>query len=265
MTDMRERVVLITGASRGQGEAEARLFATAGARVVVCDVLDDEGAKVAASIRGGGGKAEYRHLDVSSEAEWLEMAADLRKMHGGLHVLVNNAGIADRGGRIFDSQMADWDRMIAVNLKGPLLGIRATAPVIRDSGGGAIVNIGSLAGLTGHFAASYAMTKWGLRGLTKTAAMELADWKIRVNAVHPGVIDTPIIKGSDEFVAAMVTSTPLRRIGSPDEIAKVVLFLASDDASFVTGIDIAVDGGLLGLNPYWRVAEEVKAQAESRW
>ena len=262
---MHGKVALITGASRGQGEAEARLFARSGARVVLCDVLDEDGATVAAAIRADGGEAEYRHLDVSSEEGWQETAEHLQDAYGGLHVLVNNAGIADRRGRILESAIADWDRMIAVNLKGPLLGIRAAASLIRDSGGGAIVNIGSLAGLTGHFAASYSVTKWALRGLTKSAAMELADWNIRVNAVHPGLVDTPIIRGSDDFIAAMTASTPLRRIAAPEEIAAVVLFLAGDGASFVNGVDLAVDGGMLALSPYWRVAEDVKSKSESSW
>ena len=140
----------------------------------------------------------------------------------------------------------------------------ATAPLIRDSGGGAIINIGSIAGLTGHFAAAYSVTKWALRGLTKTAAIELADWNVRVNAVHPGLVDTEIVRGSDDFIEAMTASTPLRRMAAPEEVARVVAFLASDDASFVNGIDMVVDGGLSELNPYWRIAEDVKASAE-RW
>lgn len=262
---MRDKVVLITGASRGQGEAEARLFARAGARVVLCDVLDEEGGMVATSIRDEGATAEYRHLDVASEEQWLEVAGHVQEEHGGLHVLVNNAGIANRRGRILEAAVADWDQMIAVNLKGPLLGIRATARLIRDSGGGAIVNTGSLAGLTGHIAAPYSTTKWALRGLTKAAALEFAHWKIRVNAVHPGLVETPIIRGSDDFKAAMEASTPLGRIGTSEEIAAVVLFLASDAASFITGIDVPVDGGLFALNPYWRVAADVQSNAESRW
>ena len=264
MADLTGKVAIVTGASRGQGEAEARLFARSGACVLLGDVLDDEGEAVAAAIRAEGGEARYRRLDVVSEADWKGAIEDARETFGALHVLVNNAGIADRRGRVLDSSLDSWDRMIAVNLKGPLLGIRAAAPVMRDSGGGTIVNIGSVAGLTGHFAASYSVTKWALRGLTKAAAIELADWNVRVNAVHPGLVDTPIVHGSDDFIAAMTASTPQRRIAAPEEVAAVVAFLVSDDASFVNGIDMVVDGGLSELNPYWRVAEDVRARAE-RW
>ena len=162
-----DKTVLITGGARGQGAAEARLFAQNGANVIVADVLDTDGIALAKEL---GEKARYRRLDVTSETDWLNAARFAHETFGGLHVLVNNAGIALRGKNIGATTRQDWDRVLAVNLTGPFLGTRAAAPLIRDSGGGAIVNIGSTAGINGHFAAAYSAAKWGLRGLTKCAA-----------------------------------------------------------------------------------------------
>lgn len=248
------KTALITGASRGQGAAEARRFAASGACVVLADVLDEEGQHVAEEI---GGQARYLHLDVTDREAWTGVMSELEE----LHVLVNNAGINRPTGPVMTTTAEDLDRILAVNLKGPLFGIQSCAPLIRDSGGGAIVNIGSIAGVTGHFAAKYSMSKWALRGLTKSAALELADWNIRVVAVHPGIVDTPIVAGADEFVEAMRRGTPLRRVAEPDELAAVVEFLASDDASFVTGIDVPVDGGMTALGNYFTVVESVKNAA----
>ena len=206
-----DKTVFITGGSRGQGAAEARLFAQAGARVVIADVLDAEGGALVQSIRADGGTADFRHLDVSSEQDWAAAMAFAKSAFGGLHVLVNNAGVSLRGVDLASTSRADWDRVLAVNLTGPFLGIQAAAPVIRDSGGGAIVNIGSTAGINGHFAAAYSASKWGLRGLTKAAAMEYADWNIRVNAVHPSIVPTPMVAGADKFVEAMEHVTALER------------------------------------------------------
>ena len=249
------KVALITGASRGQGEAEARLFAGEGASVVLCDVLDDAGEAVARAIRDDGNSAAYRHLDVTQEADWQAAIDAAIAEFGGLHILVNNAGIGLRKPSMLDISRDDWQRVLDVNLTGPFLGTRAAAPAIRDSGGGAIVNIGSIAGMTGHFATAYSAAKWGIRGLTKSAAMEFAAWNIRVNAVHPGIVETPIIAGSDDFLEAMEWMTPLERAAQPDEIAAVVLFLASDEAAFVTGMDMAVDGGFLDAGAYRKVLQ----------
>jgi 3alpha(or 20beta)-hydroxysteroid dehydrogenase len=255
--NFKNKTVLITGSSRGQGAAEARLFAQAGARVVVADVLDAEGGALVQSIRADGGTADYRHLDVSNEQEWADAVAFAKSAFGGLHVLVNNAGISLRGVDLASTSRTDWDRVLAVNLTGPFLGIRAAAPVIRDSGGGAIVNIGSTAGINGHFAAAYSASKWGLRGLTKAAAMEYADWKIRVNAVHPSIVPTPMVAGADKFVEAMEHVTALERSASLDDVANAVMFLASEEAGYLTGIDLPVDGGFTELGVYrqvWRRA-----------
>jgi NAD(P)-dependent dehydrogenase (short-subunit alcohol dehydrogenase family) len=248
--DFKGKTVLITGGARGQGAAEARLFVQAGANVIAADVLDAEGGALAAAL---GGNARYRHLDVTNESDWLNAMRFAHETFGGLHVLVNNAGIALRGKTIGATTREDWDRVLGVNLTGPFLGTRAAAPLIRDSGGGAIVNIGSTAGINGHFAAAYSAAKWGLRGLTKCAAMEYADWNIRVNAVHPGIVATPMVEGSDTFVEAMTAVTALRRPAQPDDVAQAVLFLASEEAKYLTGIDLPVDGGFTALGVYREV------------
>lgn len=255
------KVALITGAARGQGAAEARLIAEAGASVLLCDVLDADGEATADAIRAAGGAAQYRHLDVASESEWRQSAAFVKAEFGGLNILINNAGIALRGPTLVTTARTDWDRVMAVNLTGPFLGIQACAPLIRDSGGGAIVNTGSTAGLNGHFAAAYSVSKWGVRGLTKAAAMEFADWNIRVNAVHPGVVDTAMVAGSDDFVEAMQHVTALRRSASAEDIARVVLFLVSDDSGYMTGADVPVDGGFTALGVYREVFQRVKEKA----
>jgi len=255
--DFTDKTVFITGASRGQGAAEARLFANAGARVVIADVLEAEGAALAQSIQGAGGKAAFCHLDVSSEDDWRQAMAFTRGTFGSLNVLVNNAGVSLRGVNLEGTARADWDRVLAINLTGPFLGIRAAVPLLREAGGGAIVNIGSTAGINGHFAAAYSASKWGLRGLTKAAAMEYADDNIRVNAVHPSIVPTPMVAGADKFVEAMEHVTALERSASLEDVAEAVMFLASDAAAYLTGIDLPVDGGFTELGVYrqvWRRA-----------
>src|SRR3974390_576361 len=226
------------------------MFASAGARVVVGDVLDAEGAALARAITEAGGTCEYRHLDVTGEQDWRDTVAFTKAKFSGLHVLVNNAGVSLRGVDMIGTTRADWDRVLAVNLTGPFLGIREAAPLMRESGGGAIINIGSTAGINGHFAAAYSASKWGLRGLTKAAAMEYAGWNIRVNAVHPSILRTAMVAGSDSFVEAMEHMTPLKRSATLDDVAHAVMFLARDDSSYLTGIDLPVDGGLTEVGIY---------------
>ena len=247
------KIVLITGASRGQGAAEAKLFAQSGARVIVADVLDEEGERIVAEIRAAKGNADYIHLDVASEADWPRAITFAKEKCGGLHVLVNNAGVALRGKNIGATTREDWDRVLSINLTGPFLGTRAAAPLIRDSGGGSIVNTGSTAGINGHFAAAYSAAKWGLRGLTKCAAMEYAEWGIRVNAVHPGIVTTPMVEGSNAFIEAMTEVTALGRPATAEDVARCVVFLASDEAGYLTGIDLPVDGGFTALGVYREV------------
>jgi NAD(P)-dependent dehydrogenase (short-subunit alcohol dehydrogenase family) len=232
------------------------MFAQTGAGVVIADVLDAEGCALAKEIGANGGRAEYCHLDVTDEVDWQNAVALAKEKFGALHVMVNNASIALRGKNIGRTTRADWDRVLATNLTGSFLGTRAAAPLIRDSGGGAIVNTGSTAGINGHFAAAYSAAKWGLRGLTKCAAMEYADWNIRVNAVHPGIVTTPMVEGSNAFIEAMTEVTALNRPATAEDVARCVMFLASDDAGYLTGIDLPVDGGFTALGVYRRVWQQ---------
>jgi len=257
MTDgrLRDKVALITGASRGQGAAQARLFAREGAHVFACDVLDEEGAAVADGVFTAGGRIDYVHLDVSSEGDWDAAIARIESSAGGLHVVVNNAGIAGRYG-LMETSLEQWDQIFAVNLRGIAIGLQRVAPVMRRSGGGAIVNTGSIAGMTGHFATAYSASKWGLRGLSKAAAMEFVDWGIRVNMLHPGAVDTPIIADETGFARTMSTMTPMGRMGTAEELAAVALFLVSDDSAYITGVDLAADGGFTNLAAYRAVLNQ---------
>ncbi|MBB84022.1 MAG: 3-alpha-hydroxysteroid dehydrogenase [Deltaproteobacteria bacterium] len=237
------KVALISGGARGQGEAEARLFASEGARVVLADVLDDAGKKVAAEI---GDAARYVHLDVTREDQWQAAAAQAVSEFGSLTVLINNAGIV-RTGYLENHSEEDYRAVVDVNQVGVFLGMKAVVGHMRDAGGGSIVNISSNAGLEGvEGVVGYVASKWAVRGMTKTAAIELGRYGIRVNSVHPGGVDTPML-GGDEL-GHMEASDPFRdqpipRIAQPEEVARLVLFLASDENSYSTGAEFVVDGG----------------------
>jgi 3alpha(or 20beta)-hydroxysteroid dehydrogenase len=237
------KVAIITGAARGQGEAEAHLFAAEGAAVVLTDVLSDAGQAVAASI---GERGRFIAHDVGVEDGWAAVIEGTLAAFGRLDILINNAAIY-RAARLEATQPADYDGLYRVNQFGVYLGMRAAIEPMKASGGGSIINIASVAGAKGtNGLFAYAATKWAVRGMTKAAALELARYGIRVNAILPGVIDTPMVAGTSERMnEAMLKQTPLRRVGRPEEIAAAALYLASDASAFVTGADMAVDGGML--------------------
>ncbi len=247
-SELKGKVALITGGARtkGQGAAEGRLFSERGATVVLADVLDEEGERTAGEIE----RAEYAHLDVTSEQAWDDVVADIVDRHGRLDVLVNNAGVAPMS-QLVNTSVENWDLTMAVNQTGVFLGMRAAARAMIEAGnGGAIVNISSVAGLEGLFGSmAYGASKWAVRGMTKIAAKELGRHGIRVNSVHPGFIDTDMLaQGNfdDDQLAKMARSAPVGRIGVPEDIANMVLYLVADDAGFVTGQEFVVDGGWHG-------------------
>lgn len=228
-----DKVVLITGAARGQGAAEAELFVELGARVVICDVLDDDGAELALSL---GDAARYRRLDVTDAQQWTAVVADTVALHGRIDVLINNAGTYRR------APLADWSAaqirdMVEVNLIGPILGMQLAGPAMPD--GGVIINVASTAALRGFDGAlPYAASKWGLRGASRSAAIELAP-RIRVNCVLPGAVDTPMIDADSLDLSHLAVP----RAALPREIAQLVAFLISDAAAYCTGSEFVVDGG----------------------
>lgn len=234
------KVAIVTGAARGQGAAEARLFVSEGAKVMVTDVLP-EGEGVAGAL---GDLAAFSLHDVSSAADWERVVRATTQRFGRLDILVNNAAIYKMRS-LLDTTDDEFDQITRINQRGPFLGMRTAAPAMRASGGGSIINISSGAGLRGvRNMLAYAATKWALRGMTKCAALELAADRIRVNSIHPGVIETPMLDHNPAaFNQAMVRATPIGRIGQPDDIARMALYLASDAASFITGAEFAVDGG----------------------
>lgn len=235
------KVALITGAARGQGAAAARRFTAEGAQVMITDVLDDQGKELAAELG-----AEYCHLDVSSEESWAEAVAFTVQTLGEITVLVNNAGILHFSA-LADTSLADYQRVIGINQVGTFLGMRSVVPSMKAAGGGSIVNVSSVEGLGGMpYLTAYTASKFAIRGMTKVAAMELGQHGIRVNSVHPGAIDTSMVSealGRPVDVSPIGKKLALRRIGQPEDVANVVLFLASDDSAYCTGGEFVVDGG----------------------
>jgi 3alpha(or 20beta)-hydroxysteroid dehydrogenase len=243
------KVALVTGAARGQGEAEARLLARAGARVVVSDVRDEQGIAVAADI---GAAARFVHHDVGDEASWAKSVDVAMSEFGRLDVLVNNAGIL-KTAALEEQTLEGFEAIVRVNLYGVFNGIRAVIEPMRAGGGGSIVNISSEAGLVGLPGyTAYGATKWAVRGLTKTAALELGRDGIRVNSVHPGIVDTPmLVEAGLRLEEGVVPMVRIGRYGLPSDIADLVLFLASDASSYITGAELHINGGGLDTGP-WR-------------
>ena len=241
------KVALITGGAKGQGREEAKLFAKEGAKVVLGDILDNLGQEAAKDIQDTGGEATYVHLDVTNETDWKSSIEIVLQKYGRLDILVNNAGILIRKG-IEDTTSEDWTRIMDINVKGAFLGIRSVIPVMRQSGGGSIINISSTAGLVASpsGSASYTATKGAVRLLTKSTAIQYAKENIRCNSVHPGPIDTDMIQDSitdPSKLTERMESLPMGRFGTAEEVAFGVLYLASDESSFVTGSELVIDGG----------------------
>jgi NAD(P)-dependent dehydrogenase (short-subunit alcohol dehydrogenase family) len=245
------KVALITGAASGMGRSEAELFAREGARVVVADLLDAEGRAVVDAIKTAGGEARWARLDVTSESEWESAVAGAVAAFGRLDVLVNNAGVS--GGIASDPlSTAGWDTLMAINAKGVFLGMKHAAPAMRRTGGGSIVNISSISGMVGQdgIHMGYNASKGAVRVMTKSAAVQFGRDDIRVNSVHPGLLPpmrTSTVTADPARRVKMLKGVPLAREGRVEEVAYAVLFLASDEASYITGAELAVDGGYLAV------------------
>ena len=246
------KVAIVTGGARGIGAATARKFASEGAAVMITDVLDAEGAALAQELSADGAKAAFAHLDVSSESEWQRVIAATVAQFGALHVLVNNAGIA-RMDDIETETVEGFNQLTAINQLGVMLGMKSGIPAMRAVGGGAIVNVSSICGAVGTTggALAYHASKGAVRLMTKNAAIHVAKDGIRINSVHPGFIETPMVAPftvgdspqAEFFRQYITTNTPMARIGQPDEVANLIAFLASDEASYITGAEVYVDGG----------------------
>ena len=241
------KVALISGGARGMGAVEARLFAQEGARVVIGDILEAEGRKVEADIRAAGGEAVFVRLDVTNEADWQQAVATAESRFGTLHILVNNAGVSGHG-KVEDTPAEEWDRVMDINAKGVFLGSKTAIPAMRRAGGGSIINISSQLGLVGvdNSSPQYQASKGAVRLLTKATAMQYAAEGIRANSVHPGPIVTPMTearRGDPEVYKLTVGRIPLGRYGQPEDVAYGVLYLASDESTYVTGSELVIDGG----------------------
>ena len=241
------KVAFISGGARGMGAAEARLFASEGAKVAIGDVLEDEGRRVVEQISEVGGQAIFLPLDVSSESQWANAVSTTVREFGKLDILVNNAGVGATS-RVEDTTVEEWDRVMGINAKGVFLGTKVAIPELRRAGGGSIINISSQLGLVGMDISSpqYQASKGAVRLFTKSTAIQYAKDGIRANSVHPGPINTPMTqprRTNPEHQRLMVSRIPLGRYGESEEVAYGVLFLASDEASFMTGSELVIDGG----------------------
>jgi 3alpha(or 20beta)-hydroxysteroid dehydrogenase len=241
MDGLAGKTIVVTGAARGQGAAEVTALVREGVDVVATDVLEEEGTALVRGLEGEPGTATFRRLDVSEPADWQELADWLRGRERPLHGLVNNAGIAHRA-RIDTVTLEGWNRTLAVNLTGGLRGMQACVPLM--TGGGSIVNVGSVAALVAYHSVAYTASKWALRGLSRVAALEYGPRGIRVNLVNPGYIETPILADAPPaFLEASLALTPAGRPGTPEEVASLVTFLLSDRSAYINGAEISIDGG----------------------
>jgi NAD(P)-dependent dehydrogenase (short-subunit alcohol dehydrogenase family) len=253
---LESKVALITGGYGGMGRASARLFAREGATVFIAGRNEERGDAVAGEINEAGGKAHFVGLDVVKQEQWNAAVDQIKKQTGALHVLMNIVG-TNALVRFPNVDVDEWNKIFEINVTGTLRGIQTCAPLMKESGGGSIVNIGSVAGITGNFSTGYSSSKWALEGLSRSAAYVYADWGIRCNVIQPGFIETDLTASmsSNPLVKkmaskAMNNSVLLRRSGKADEIAYTALFLASDESSYITGTDIVVDGGWFSSAPY---------------
>jgi len=252
MSRLEGKVALISGAARGQGAAEVRTFIREGAKVVFGDIMDAEGEAIAAEMKAAGADAEYLHLDVTNEADWQAATKLAIDRFGKLDILINNAAIVIPRVPIEDRTEEEWDRVINVNVKGVFLGTKHAIPAMRASGGGSIVNISSVAGIaqSSHQEPAYATSKGAIRIFSKVTATQHAVDNIRCNSVHPGPVDTEMFRAAfpdPQALANRLARVPMNRAGTIDEIVNGVLFLASDESSYVTGTELVIDGGALSM------------------
>jgi NAD(P)-dependent dehydrogenase (short-subunit alcohol dehydrogenase family) len=253
---LENKVALITGGYGGMGRASARLFAREGAAVVVTGRSEDRGDALVKEITDDGGKAIFIELEVTDQDQWTAAVARVKETFGALHILMNIVG-SNALVMLPEVDIDEWNKIFEINVTGTLRGIQTCAPLIKDSGGGSIVNIGSVAGITGNFGTGYSSSKWALEGLSRSAAYVFADWGIRCNVIQPGWIETDLTASmsSNPLMKRMTKHTMnntvlLRRSGKAEEIANTALFLASDESSYITGTDIVVDGGWFSSAPY---------------
>ncbi|WP_072806545.1 SDR family NAD(P)-dependent oxidoreductase [Rhodococcoides yunnanense] len=253
------KTIVVTGAGSGMGRTESSMLARRGAKVWVTDIADAPGHVVVDEIIADGGTAEFVRLDVTDPASWTELASRIESVDGTLDGLVNNAGVSHRSG-IEETSVEDWHRVMDINLSSVFYGMKYCAPLLKKGDGGSVVNVSSIAGMLGYFAAGYGASKWGVRGLSKVGALEFAEHGVRVNSIHPGLVDTPLLhSGSSTFVDTSLQSVPAGRVADAEEIAESVAFLLSDAARYITGTELVVDGGLTSGGIYHRITNELKA------